>query len=269
MSSNPQGKMSDFMREVANWTWDEFWKAERDKTYTSNQAVIFALIRACAGEDLKAIRLSINRMDGKLKTPIVIETPKIYTVYPFADAIEGPNPAHEIAIGVDEGKPGGDMTAVVTMEGDTVVDIKTFEPPEAEVVDEELDRMTMRETLNKMSDYPRDTPPFIIDLAEKTEAWMRKQGPEPEDTPRVKSVVAAHLLMMSQRRNIDAMTEVFDQIDGKLAETIELIGEDIYITSYSGTAPAGAVKNADGYYQIEASQAQMFWAEKLAGKALS
>jgi hypothetical protein len=39
--------------------------------------------------------------------------------------------------------------------------------------------------------------------------------------------VAAHLLILAQKRNIDALTEVFDQIDGKLAEVLQILGEDI------------------------------------------
>lgn len=257
VSDKPKGKLGDFLRDVSNWSWEEFWHAERDKTYTSNEAIIFTLLRACAGEDLKAIRLSLNRMDGKLKTPIIIETPKIFFTYPFATAIDG-----NMTVGIDEGQPGGDKTAVSVQQPDGTVSTYVAEP---ELTEDDLPAMSLRETLSKMSDYTRDTPDAIVELALRTEQWLQGNGPKPNTVPRVKSVVAAHLLVMAQKKNIDALTEVFDQIDGKLAETIQVIGEDIYITSYSGTAPLGAIKNKDGIYQMEAPFAQDIWASKLGG----
>jgi hypothetical protein len=258
VSDKPKGKLGDFLREVSNWSWEEFWRAERDKTYTSNEAVIFTLIRACAGEDLKAIRLSLNRMDGKLKTPVIIETPKVFRVYPFATAVDGPPPA----VGIGPATPGGDHAAISILEPNGSVSQVLEEP---ELTEDDLPSMSLRETLTKMADYTRDTPDAIVELALRTEQWLRGAGPRPVNIPRVKSVVAAHLLVMAQRKNIDAIQEVFDSIDGRLAETIKVIGEDICIISYSSTAPAGAVKNKDGVYQVEAAAAQNMWASKLGG----
>lgn len=254
MSDKPKGKLGDFLRDVSNWSWEEFWHAERDKTYTSNEAIIFTLLRACAGEDLKAIRLSLNRMDGKLKTPIIIETPKVFYLYPFAtgtidEAVQQHNAREENL----KHLPGGAMI------------VHGPDPEEPELTEDDLPAMSLRETLTKMSDYTRDTPDAIVELALRTEQWLQGNGPKPQSIPRVKSVVAAHLLVMAQKKNIDALTEVFDQIDGKLAETIQVIGEDIYITSYSELAPSGATKNEKGVYQIEAEATQMLWASKLGG----
>lgn len=254
MSERPKGKLGDFLREVSNWSWEEFWHAERDKTYSSNEAIVFTLLRACAGEDLKAIRLSLNRMDGKLKTPVILEAPKIFFTYPFATAVGG-GPA---TVGIDNGEPGDTEVAI---EGT----VSTHVVEEPEPTEDDLPSMSLRETLTKMSDYTRDTPEAIVKVAQLTEEWLRGQGQRPANIPRVKSVVAAHLLVMAQNKNIDALTEVFDQIDGKLAETIQLIGEDIYISSYAAIAPEGAVKNEQGIYQIEAPAAQNIWANKLGG----
>ncbi len=68
---------------------------------------------------------------------------------------------------------------------------------------------------------------------------------------------------MAQGRNVNAITEVFDQIDGKLVEVIEIIGEDIHIAKFDIVAPPGAIKNADGVYQIEAKDVENLWARKL------
>lgn len=249
MSDKPKGKLGDFLRDVSNWSWEEFWRAERDKTYTSNEAIVFTLLRACAGEDLRAIRLSLNRMDGKLKTPVVIETPKIYFTYPFATAIDG-------------GTVVNDHGLLSAPEADGTISTEVEQP---EPTENDLPSMSLRETLTKMSDYTRDTPEALVEMALRTEQWLQGNGPKPNNIPRVKSVVAAHLLVMAQKKNIDAIAEVFDSIDGKLAETIQVIGEDIYLTSYSTIAPEGAIKNKDGVYQMEAAQAQNVWASKLGG----
>jgi hypothetical protein len=102
-----------------------------------------------------------------------------------------------------------------------------------------------------------------MQFATMTQQWLKGNGDRPEEIPMVKSVVAAHLLHLAQQRNVDALNEVFDQIDGKLVETIQILGEDIFITTYSLTAPDGAYLNKDGVLQLEATQAQNMWAEKL------
>ena len=246
-------KLGDFLREVSNWQWDEFVKAEHDKTYTTNQAMIFAIIRSCAMQKMDAIKLSLDRIDGKLKTPIKIEFPKIFYLFPNAELSKVETPAGFV-------EPGDIIDTPV---GPAVVALVEELPKEE--IDSDLPSMSLRQTLTKMSDYPRDLPDAIIELAQNTEWAMRDKVPMPDEVPRVKSVVAAHLLVMAKNRSIAALSEVFDQIDGKLAETIQIVGEDIYITSYSSTAPEGAEINKDGVLQIEATQAQNLWAQKLGG----
>lgn len=237
-------KLGTFLREVSNWSWEEFVLAERDDSYTTNESIIFALIRSCAMQKMDAIKMSLNRLDGKLKTPVQIEYPRIYFIYPNAKALTSGETPLEIA-------EGELIEAVIT---------------DLAVVEEEKDlpSMTLRETLSKMSDYPRQIPEAIVEQALLTEQWMRGQAENPGEIPRVKSVVAAHLLLMAQKRDIGALTEVFDQLDGKLVETVQILGDDIYITNYSDTAPDGAILNKNGVLQLEATIAQNLWAEKLA-----
>jgi hypothetical protein len=251
-------RLGDFLKEVSNWEWDEFVKAEKDNSYTSNQAIVFGLIRSCAMQKLDAIKMSINRLDGKLKTPLKIEYPKIYYLYPHAS-----DKKPEIVKVTDDPQTVNEVKAIVAGE----VLPKKIAPPEPEVVDEEdLPSMTFRETLAKMADYPRELPEQIIAFQELAEQYARGHGDRPDEIPKVKSVVAAHLLTLAQNRNLDAVGEVFDQIDGKLAETLQIIGEDIYITSYATSAPEGAELNKDGILQIEAEKAQDLWAQKLSQK---
>lgn len=253
MSDN---KLGNFLREASNWSWEEFARAEKDSKFTTNQALIFSLIRACAMQNLPAIKLALNRIDGKLKTPIKIEMPKVYYLFPDATLEPGETEVKG-ELGNVEGVTVHQETNALTGE--------VIEPtdPEPDVEENDLPSLSLRQTLSKMSDYPRELPQRIVDVALLTEQWLRNEAPKPADIPRVKSVVAAHLLMLAQKRNIDALTEVFDQIDGKLTETLQVLGEDIYITSYATHAPAGATVNKDGVLQLEATQAQSMWAERL------
>lgn len=255
-------KLADFLREVSNWTWEEFAKAEKNKNFTTNQAIIFALVRACAMQKMDAIRIALNRLDGKLKTPIKIEMPKVYYLFPNATEVEQGDVSTEAKkLNASEGHSEAvDMSVetlhsiaqdVIEMDGDNVID------------EGDLPTMSLRETLTKMSDYPRELPEAIVERALQIEQAIRNRTPMPVENPRVKSVMAAHLLIMAQSRHMDAIGEVFDQIDGKLAETIQVLGEDIYITSYSRTAPSGAIKNSDGVLQLEATDSQNMWASKL------
>lgn len=235
------GKLGEFLREVSNWDWEEFVRAETDGKYTTNQSVIFSLVRACAMQKMDAIRLSLNRLDGKLKTPVKIEYPKVYYLYPNARVAAQAEPT-----------------------ANEVVKIAPPPPPAEEPEEEDdLPSMGLRETLRKMADFPRSLPEAIIQLAEETHQYVQGNGPRPNEVPKVKSVIAAHLLTMAQRRNMDALYEIFDAIDGKLVETLQILGEDIYITSYASVAPSGAQANKDGILQLEATQAQDLWAQKL------
>lgn len=244
-----EAKLGSFLQEVSNMRWDEFWAAERDKSYSSNQAIILSLIRSCTLQKMPAIKMALNRLDGKLVTPVKIEYPKIFYLYPNAKQVE----AHtDIHVGITAGDIGSDI-------------VQRQDTEEPEEVD--LPSLSLRETLTKMSDYPRSLPENVIDLARATEESLREQKPLPSEIPMVKSVVAAHLLIMAQNQDTNAIAEVFDQIDGKLAETIKLLGDDIYITSYIDIAPANAYVNKDGILQAEAEQVQAVWAAKL-GKVI-
>lgn len=240
-------KLGRFLREVSNWNWEEFCVAENDSKYTSNEAMIFAVIRACAMEKLDAIKLALNRIDGKLVTPIKIEYPKMFYRYPNAKKIEGNAPIPQLE--------GGKFNAV-----EVITKAEKVKPEESEP---DLPSLSLRQTLTKMADHPRQVPDAIIQFATQTQQWLKGNADEPEEKPLVKSVVAAHLLKLAQERNVDALTEVFDQIDGKLVETLKVIGEDVYIISYALEAPEGAYLNEEGVLQIEAPQAEDLWAKKL------
>lgn len=265
MSAQPRNaKLATFMREVYNWPWDKFVKAEKDKNFSSSEAIVFGVVRACAMQKMDAIRISLQRIDGKLKTPLNIEMPKVFYRYPNAKFVEGGEPVPEPVPDFEKIAPGADAPKNEALTGEIV----HLSEPEAQVeTEEDLEKMGLRETLDKMSDFPRELPEAITELATQVEQAIRNQTPIPENPPRVKSVVAAHLLVMAQNRNIDALYEVFDQIDGKLAETLQILGpgesNEIFIDMFVSVAPAGAIPGPDGVLQMEAEAAQADWAEKL------
>jgi hypothetical protein len=238
-------ELSIFLREVSNWDWREFCEAEHDSKYTSNQSVVFSLVRSCVEQELPAIRLSINRLDGKLITPVQVQYPKVFYIFPQAKVLA-------TSSGKPKVLPAGKETAV------EVADKKVL-------TEEDLPTMTFRETLAEMGDCPRELPERLVLTAQEVEWALRDGAVMPRGIPRVKSVVAAHLLIMAQNKDLAALTEVFDQLDGKLVDIIQVLGEDMYITSYVSVAPEGAELNADGVYQIEATQTQNTWVQKLGG----
>lgn len=249
--SKHEDKLAGFLRTVSNWRWDVFVEAESDPKYSSNEAIIFAMVRAAAMENMSAIKVSINRLDGKLVTPIRVQYPKIYYLFPNAGLTPGEGePLKKIEVGDDE------PPEVLT--GEIIVPA-----PEAKEEKPDLPSMGFRETLRLMGDNPRGLPQQIVDRATQTQQWMMDAAERPEGIPTVKTVVVAHLLIMAGKRNVDAINEVFDAIDGKLVETIQVLGDDLYITNYSTVAPDEARPNADGIMQMEATAAQNIWASKL------
>lgn len=248
--SSDRGKLGNFLTEAIHWRWDDFVKAEKDSKYTGLEAAVLSLIRVCSESKLGAIKLAIDRVDGKIETPIKIEYPRVWLTFPDAKSVAtAPDPkqlAGEVALTVPD-KPPADIPE---------------EPPTSPAT------LTLRETLSKMADSPRTIVPVILQKKKEVEMAL-KQDPnyEIENAPLVKSVIAANLLNLAiERNNFEAITEVFDQIDGKLVETIRILGDDIYLSQYSLEAPFGAVKNASGVYMIEAKEIADTWRRKLESK---
>lgn len=242
-----RGKLGNFLREVIDWEWDQFCEAEKDRSFSSAEASVFALVRAAADAKLSAIKLAIARIDGQVKTPVKVEYPTAYITFPYAEKLALP-PANSQAV-----------AQLADPEPISLPENEAY--PEPEEPQDVLVTLTLRETLRKMADAPRDIPLLIQEQAKAVES-----GRHLGDTkiPMVKSVICAHLMILAnEKHNFDAITEIFDQIDGKLVETIKLLG-DMYLTSYALEAPYNAVKNKDGIYQIEQPIITDIWKQKLA-----
>lgn len=237
-----RGKLGNFLREVIDWQWDVFCEAEKNPEFSGYQSSVFALVRACSDGKLSAIKLAIARVDGNVVTPVKIELPKAYILYPYAEKVALP-------------PPGAAATGLLA-DPEPLKEMPKAEPED----DQPLATMTLRETLNKMADESRMLPLLIHEQKKKVE---HGEPLEDQTIPMVKSVIAANLLILAnEKHSFEAITEVFNQIDGKLVETIKLLG-DIYMESYALEAPYNAVKNKDGIYQAEQPMISDKWAEKL------
>lgn len=246
-----RGKLGSFLKEIIDWTWDDFCKAEKDHTYTGYQGAVMSLVRKCSDGKLGAIRLAIDRVDGKVETPIKVEYPKVFILFPHAKTIALAPPA-------------SDSPTALISQPDTS---DSLPEPEAEPQEEQVKAatMTLRQTVEKMADAPRAVPLMIHKRKKEVETAVSQNTPLGDDIniPLVKSVIAANLIILANEQGkFEAITELFDQIDGKLVETIRILGEDMYLESYVLEAPYGAKKNKEGVYYLEAPQIAGTWKNK-------
>lgn len=245
-----RGQLGEFLKKVIDWNWAEFCLAEKDDKYTGLEATVFALVRTAASAKLNAIKLAIDRVDGKLETPLQVIYPKVYTTFPFAKERALPPPNTE--------PPQALLADIERLTG----------PPEAEEDDAKIASMSLRQTLEKLAESPRKVTPAILQAKELVERDPQAYA-NPNDeavakkAPLVKSVIAANLMQLAHDRSFDAINEVFDQIDGKLVETFRVLGEDMFLDSYAEIAPYDAVLNKDGIYQRENKELQAQWQQKL------
>jgi hypothetical protein len=246
-------KLTPFFKKVIEVRWSEFCKMEQEESHTSAEAVVFSIIRACVEAKLPAIKESLNRIDGKLEEQIEVIYPKFYITYPYATAIAGP--ANKVAL--EDG-------VLQIPEGDGFMTIGT--DPEQPTASAPLITGSLRDTLTRMSEQPRNLVTAILAAAKDVEQRAAYAGEvDPVSDPLVKSVIVAGLLKMAHNGNLGAIFEVFDNIDGKLVDTIRILGEDVYLTSYDSIAPSGATK-VDGVYRVEADNTTSKWAISLGKK---
>lgn len=238
-------KLTPFFKETIEKRWSEFVVMEEAEEYTSSEAVVLAIIRACVNGKLPAIKESLNRVDGKLAEQVEVIYPKFYITYPHAEAIEAKG--HRVN--------NKEVSNQIITAGPSP------EPPP-------LITGSLRDTLTRMSEQPRNLVTAILEAAKDVETRHSYQAEHEALTdPLVKSVIVAGLLKMAHNGNLGAIFEVFDNIDGKLVDTIRVLGEDVYLTSYDTIAPAGATK-INGVYQIEADNTSSKWALSLGRKEL-
>ncbi len=209
--------------EIIHLEWGEFVALEQDKTANVDDVILCSLIRTCAvTDDIAAIKLAFDRVDGLLETLIEIKVPKFYTRYLKATEVEeGPKQIEA---------PG---------------DAKKDDPSKYDPATAKL-----RETLKTMRSMPQEVIRMIRLAAKHIE-----EGKFPKDKtqPPVKAVIVANLLKHVTKGRFRAIELVFDQIDGKLPKAINLLGgADVYVDDHTAlVAPPHATKDKDGYYIAE------------------
>lgn len=206
--------------ELIHMTWTDFVLLEADRSANVDDGVLCSLIRICADtDDIAAIKLAFDRIDGLQETPIEIKVPKFYTRFIKAKEIE-PTPK----------------------------ELQAPEAIEAEKTDYDPATAKLRETLQEMRSMPQDVIRVVRGYKKKID-----KGESVKHDPMVKSVIVANLLLNVRKGRFRAIELVFDQIDGKLTKTISLLGgNDVYVDDYSTLiAPANATKDENGYYIAE------------------
>lgn len=230
------GSLKDRFEEIIHMEWDEFYRLENDKNRSIDDDVLCTLIRICADtDDIAAIKLAFDRIDGLLETLIDVKVPKFYTRYVNAKEIE----------------PGA----------------KELEAPEDTKKNEKsnYDPATakLRETLKEMRKMPQDVIRIVRLYKKRVENAIDKdiEIPATQKIPMVKSVIVANLLKNVQKGKFKAVELVFDQIDGKLPKTIALLGgEDVYVDdTMQLVAPAHSLKGEDGIYYAENKVMTAIW----------
>lgn len=215
--------------ELIHLEWGEFIKLEQDKYANVDDTVLCSLIRVCADtDDIAAIKLAFDRIDGLLETLIEIKVPKFYTRYVNAKEAE---PAPKQLEASDEDKKD---------------EPSNYDPASAK----------LRETLKEMRAMPKDVI-RVIRLYKK----RLDKGVPVETEPRVKAVIVANLLHHVKKGRFRAIEMVFDQIDGKLPKAINLLGgDDVYVDDYIETvAPAHATLDDKGVYIAENKAMTTIW----------
>lgn len=213
--------LKERFEELIHLEWGEFIEIEKGHSSTIDDTVLCSLIRACAdGDDIAAIKMAFDRIDGLLETPIEIKVPKFYIRYVNAIEVE---PSDD-RLALNEGPTGNDKPKD-----------SSYDPATAK----------LRETLQEMRKMPRDVIRVVRSYKNKIE-----KGRPVGHQPMVKSVIVANLLKQVTQGRFRAVELVFDQIDGKLTRTISLLGgDDVYVDDYNTlVAPAGSHKGLDGVY---------------------
>ena len=236
-------RLTEGFREILELRWDEFVALEKSMEQSNFDSIIAALVRACVRGNMRAIQVSLDRIDGKIAQEIDVEYPKFYTIYPNATMC------------VDE-------ASIINL--DKLKEIKLPEAVPGKIEyghtePEELPTGSLRAVLGRMLDEPKQT---VTDILESAKAVEQGRGKGPS----VKAVIMAGLMKLVHDGRVNAVFEILDQIDGKVADKFKLLGGDVEFQNFSTIAPAGAVKNANGVYQIESDNMTNSWALKLEEK---
>ena len=244
------GRLTEGFRDVIEMRWTEFVTFERNPDTTNFDSIIVALVRACVKGNLRAIQTSLDRLDGKIAMELEVEMPKFYTRYPKATKVAD-DPS------IIENTPLIEAPTDLR-ETDTIVTGSPADIDELHTEEEEAPTGSLRTVLERMLESPRSIVDSIIEASEAVDRHDLSIG-----DPKVKSVIVAGLMRLVHSGRINAVFEVFDQIDGKVADKIKVLGSDVYLTRFDVIAPVGAYLNEEGVYEIAEDNITNSWALRL------
>ena len=255
-----RGRLTHSFRDIIDMRWDEFVAMEQSLDATNHDAIITGIVRACRKGNLRAVQVSLDRLDGKVATEIEVEYPKFYTLFPYATKT-----ADDISIIDHDELSKVEIPAGITLDS-TPLTKNEFQdllgaPADVEeqsAAEEEMAPGSLRAVLERMLDSPKSVVDDILAAADAVDRGSYDLG-----NPMVKSVIVAGLMKLVHNGRISAVFEVFDQIDGKVADKIKVLGNDVFVKRFDTIAPAGAVKNEDGVYQIASDTMTDSWAARL------
>jgi len=247
------GRLTDSFRELIELRWSELVDLERSEDATNFDSIVTSIARAASKGNLRSIQVALDRIDGKIATEIEVEYPKFYTLYPRATKTAD-DPA---IIDVDEEFSGKEVT-LSDGPRDVFVTGSPADVEEQRATEEELPTGSLRAVLDRMLNSPKTIVSDILLAKDQVDVDNLEYG-----NPRVKSVIVAGLMKLVHDGRVAAVFEVFDQIDGKVADKFKMLGDDVFIYNYSEIAPAGAVKNENGVYQIAADNTTNAWVARL------
>lgn len=251
------GRLTDGFREIIELRWDEFVEMEKSLDATNFDSVVTSIARACKKGSLRAIQTALDRLDGKVATEIEVEYPKFYYLYPNATKTADDKSIIEYGednvVKVENGK-------MTIPEGDGIISLSgsPADMDELHAEEEELPTGSLRIVLEKMLNSPKSIVTDILASADAVDKGDMSVG-----NPMVKSVVVAGLMKLVHEGRMSAVFEVFDQIDGKVADKFKILGNDVYVTRFDTIAPAGAEKNEKGVYQVVAEDMTNVWTARL------
>ena len=221
------------LSDVADWEWKDFIIARNGDEKSEYEDAILELIYSIADEktSLSAIKKSIERVDGKQPENIKVEYPKFYMRYPYAKNID------DII-----------NTVVINNVG-----------PEIKMPAPEIATAGIRGAISDVSSRPKGSAAKVLEIARR---FIEDPAYQSRVSIKVKEVVASALIVLSKTKQ-SAMEELLNQIDGKVAVTYKLLGDDVYLTDYGIEAPLGGFLDKDGIYVIESKNVTDTWAAKL------
>lgn len=237
------GVMTAFLKEIIHWTWTEMMTLQYDPRTLGIHSTVMGIIKLCASGNMNSIKLLLNRLEGKVETPINIIKPKVYLRYPNATNI-----AELEAYAKEQASQSNDS------------DTKRKRQTNSQRKRLNVAEMGLGQTVKAMLTVPVDVPTQILKQKMLVEQDM-ENGHKPDHSPYVKSVIAASIIHNANfDNNYDALQVLLERVEGKVEENIRIIGDDIFIDQYAETAPLGSVL-INGQWCFESAQIADKWAD--------